>query len=78
MDLSGGSFPFLILFPAGATLNRKRVDISFGNFIPPLLLPSGPNLFFAAITAHHQPVDIENRQWAISIIVRQFGLICDN
>ena len=46
-------------FPsANSATNRRRVGKSFRDFIPPLLLSSRPHLFFAAVHASKQSIDV--------------------
>ena len=46
-------------FPsANSATNRRRVGKSFRHFIPPLLLSSRPHLFFAAVHASKQSIDV--------------------
>ena len=49
---------FLLLMPANSATNRRRVDESFSHFIPPLLLSSRPDLFFAAIDASKRSINV--------------------
>jgi hypothetical protein len=47
-----------LLPPANSATNRRRVGKSFRHFIPPLLLSSRPDLFFAAVHASKRSIDV--------------------
>jgi len=47
-----------LLAPANSATNRRRVGESFSHFIPPLLLSSRPDLFFAAINASKRSINV--------------------
>ena len=47
-----------LLAPANSATNGRRVGESFSHFIPPLLLSSRPDLFFAAVNASKRSIDV--------------------
>ena len=47
-----------LLAPANSATNGRRIGESFSHLIPPLLLSSRPDLFFAAVNASKRSIDV--------------------